>query len=1165
MSNHPLTQISFSISDSAWVVEASAGTGKTWTIERLFIKALLEATRYGVEEIPISLENILVVTFTNDATEELKQRIQEQMQSSVNLIIFWHNLGLDNIKFSELDPFQIYLFNRIKNNDFRKDITVLSRALQNFDLAAIFTIHSFCNKILHDFPFECNVNPEFELVSSKVDIYNRLVLNFLRSEIINNPFLKPYINEVYTNLEKLFASDNLELTLAERIAQKLPSDLFKIEQKELIVKYKFNSSPCLDKLIQKELDGEEMRLVKAEFLAYLVNYLEIKYREMSYALNQLTYDEIIQKVADALISSDTLRDKIFNSFPVAFIDEFQDTDTLQWQIFSQIYHLDTHMRGNVVVVGDPKQAIYRFRGADVETYLEARAQIKNYLQLDSNYRSHPEIMNFINQLFDLSNQQSSVETSFLGSGITHNNVNACAKVEIKLPSAKELQQLAVKRGVTQEFYDASVQLVVIKGSTKPERQNRLLATIAFEILALLNADPSLTGKIAILVTKNKEAAEIVKFLRRYGIRAAELKLGNIYATETANNLYLILKSMVDLANRRNFIQALSCKLLNIQLDQLDPGASNYNQLIEKYLQRFFNYKQIWDRQGVISLIYSLINDIVNDDFKKTTLTNRELANIWQLAELINEQSRKMANQSELLFWLKNKIKNANNNLAADIDGKNEELVRLDNDNEQIVITTQHKSKGLEFEILFCPYFKNSNQLDGNYDFNYRRPFFSNFRSGNAPKAALVMDPLLGKSIVENDNKEAHRLNYVALTRAKSRLYIYLKQNTFNKATGKYNQNERPDKLIELFGYVKDDPSDTSHPLFNYPQFFSAEPSLAIKNPSKLPGVVAYSRDYLSLTDLAKFNLANFANEEVKASNFACVDELFACKPAYLRQSYTALTSQTAKNDPFSLGNYFESNEPMPVKEYTYRFNILNDKNLKGATFGILFHELCEKYPLSSEELSNILQKHNIDCVKTNYLNELQLMLEESFNYKLINNLSLNYILPNSQHELEFNLLINSNVEIGHEIANLISNHFGKEHPFSMAAKSLGRIESGFLVGFIDLFFAYDGKYWVLDYKTNTLDDYSAVLDCHSRHINSLLESMADHHYYLQYLLYLVAVKRYLERRLGIQDASGLIGGTIYFYVRGIYIDHLEENQGVYLDDSCQQLVADIDKLLKSVS
>ena len=232
----------------------------------------------------------------------------------------------------------------------------------------------------------------------------------------------------------------------------------------------------------------------------------------------------------------------------------------------------------------------------------------------------------------------------------------------------------------------------------------------------------------------------------------------------------------------------------------------------------------------------------------------------------------MANHSELLFWLQNKIKNANNNLAADIDGKNEELVRLDNDDEQIIITTQHKSKGLEFKILFCPYFKNSNQLDGIYDFNYRRPFFSNFRLGNTPNAALVMDPLLGKSIVENDNKEAHRLNYVALTRAKSRLYIYLKQNTFNKATGKYNQNERPDKLIELFGYVKDDPSDTSHPLFNYPQFFSTEPNLAIKSPGKLPGVVAYSRDYLNLVDLAKLSLESFANKEVKSSNFACIDE-----------------------------------------------------------------------------------------------------------------------------------------------------------------------------------------------------------------------------------------------------------------------------------------------------
>ena len=128
----------------------------------------------------------------------------------------------------------------------------------------------------------------------------------------------------------------------------------------------------------------------------------------------------------------------------------------------------------------------------------------------------------------------------------------------------------------------------------------------------------------------------------------------------------------------------------------------------------------------------------------------------------------------------NKTHDAQTNLESDLDGNNEELVRLDNDDEQIIITTQHKAKGLEYDILFCPFFKSGIKLDGAYDFNYRRPFFSNFRDESGMRSELIMDTQLGSKIIANDNKEAHRLNYVALTRAKQRLYIYLKQPTITK-------------------------------------------------------------------------------------------------------------------------------------------------------------------------------------------------------------------------------------------------------------------------------------------------------------------------------------------------------------------------------------------------
>jgi exodeoxyribonuclease V beta subunit len=129
---------------------------------------------------------------------------------------------------------------------------------------------------------------------------------------------------------------------------------------------------------------------------------------------------------------------------------------------------------------------------------------------------------------------------------------------------------------------------------------------------------------------------------------------------------------------------------------------------------------------------------------------------------------------------------------------------------------------------------------------------------------------------------------------------------------------------------------------------------------------------------------------------------------------------------------------------------------------------------------------------------------------------------------------------------------------------LDKVEAGFLVGFIDLFFEYQGKCWILDYKTNTLTDYTRAKN-HLATENQLVESMADHHYYLQYLLYLVAVKRYLEQRLGLADATELLGGAVYFYVRGIFTEQVSSGDGIYLDTDCQNLVRELDLLFRGVS
>ena len=1106
MSNHPLKQIDFKQHNNAYVIEASAGTGKTWTIERLFIKALLESSK--LDNTIIGIENILVVTFTNDATNELKDRISSQIKATIDQIICIHNEVAP-----ELDIFSTYLNTR--KNLYKRDLTILNRALQNFDWASIYTIHGFCKKILNDYPFECLINPEFEIVNDKTQIVESLVLNFIRIEIINK--FTSNIKIVLTNLEKIFTSHDITQTLVGRIASKIPRDILTIKNATYVNKYTIDITPNLSKLADPLLDSEILPLVKAEFLASVIHYIDNNYIQN----NKLTFDELIERISDRLSNSKTLSDKIFNLYPIAFIDEFQDTDKLQWEIFSSIYHLDNVGRGNVVVVGDPKQAIYSFRGADIDTYIKAYHQINNKLSLDSNFRSNYNILNFINELF--------LGEGVLGDGITYSPSIAKANVDNTLPDVAEITSNASNRGVKAKFYDENVQIVAINGATKPFRTNALLRAMTFEILSLLNTDKTLGGKIAILVNRNQECTEIVEYLRGYGITASELKLGNIFATNTANDFFLFLNSIFDLSNRKNFIKAITSKLFNFNLSNL--VNFNENKELQILLQDFYSYQQTWNSKGVISLVYALFNRLFQNS--SYSLNNRELSNIWQLAELLNRSSA--TNQTELLFWFHQKIINASS--ATDIDGQNEELVRLDNDNEQILVTTQHKSKGLEFDIVFCPFFKSNQSFD-----TKQLPLFSSYSYDGVFNSSMVMDETLGRYIVDKNNKESQRLIYVALTRAKTRLYIYLKQPTIK--SGKYYANEKPDKITELFGYVKDKPDDLSHHLFNYPKFFSNNPQDGFKK--SLNGVIAYNRDSISDNDL---KLLQFIDNEAMDKKTNLIDVNINPTPIFYRQSYTLLTKT---NEPSKYSDNDDTNNS--IAELKYRYSILSDKECSGATFGVLFHHLCENYPVGEEKLKSILIEYNIN--NEIYRNELTIMLDEAFSYPILDNYGIGDF-TNSMHELEFNLAIKNPVLICKDIYLLMSSYFGEQHPFTIASRSLGTIEQGFLVGFIDLLFEHNGQYFVLDYKTNTLLEYTSTSDINDVD-NPLIISMAEHHYYLQYLLYLVAVKRYLEQRLNIEDASHLLGGAAYYYVRGIYTT--SEPQGIFIDKNCQNLVSELDKL-----
>ena len=618
---------------------------------------------------------------------------------------------------------------------------------------------------------------------------------------------------------------------------------------------------------------------------------------------------------------------------------------------------------------------------------------------------------------------------------------------------------------------------------------------------------------------------------------------------------------MDLSNSTKFNLAISSKLFNFELNKL-VNREAYQSEFEALYQQFYSYHQVFLNKGIISLIYQLVADVAQN---KQLISNRELANLFQLGELLHKQSKISLNSYELLHWFKNKLKTADQQLENELDGDNEELIRLDNDDDQIVITTQHKSKGLEFEILFCPYFKNDEKVGGIKQ-GYQLPFFASYQQNGSSVSELIRDKDLAQKIVERDNCEIHRLNYVALTRAKSRLYIYLEPSKLKK-DGKYNkQNSKPNKIDELFGFNYDNPLDESHKLFNYASFFG-DATNAIKPDAMLllNGVVAYQR-LIREIDLNKLSLiAEPANKLEHSQVVAKVVDGMKFTRSYLRQSYSGLASLAIANEKEHYSADDVNNSSPSLAEY--RYEILNGKlestnheRISGAKFGLLFHELCENYPLTETKITKVLQNNNL---KPDNLDMYHEMINEAFNTPLTANdvtLAQIHLEQQYQAEFEFNIQIQSQVDMADKIAAIIKNTYGDNHPYTQASLSLAIIEPGFLNGFIDLLFEHEGKFWVLDYKTNTLDNYN--ISATDEQSNPLIASMAHHHYYLQYLLYLVAVKRHLELVYNLTDASSLIGGSIYFYVRGVYVMDEAKRGGVIVDDKCIMVVKQIDDLLK---
>ncbi|MBN2298838.1 MAG: exodeoxyribonuclease V subunit beta, partial [Deltaproteobacteria bacterium] len=803
--------------DGAHLIEASAGTGKTYAIGSLYLRLLLEKG--------LTVENILVVTYTVAATEELTSRIRGNIRKAISAFQ----------TLSSEDAFILSLLNTYPDHD--RAVLILDHALKLFDEAAIFTIHGFCQRVLTEMAFESSNLFDAELITDQRDILMEVVDDFYRKQFtaeipyelvayaryrkitpeslmklvngasldaeiiprIKRPDMTPHIDAYRHAFEEV---KNTWLESAQEIEKALlvPRDrlkrntykeasiplwiesmnnfidsngddlpLFKHFEKftaSVISKYvtKGNTPPehsFFD--LCEELKGRSDELVAymEEYLTWikseLFDYVRTHLAEKKDKMGVIFFNDLLLKVRGALASSSgpSLVSALRGTYRAALIDEFQDTDPIQYEIFRKVFD-----GLPMFLIGDPKQAIYSFRGADIFTYLGAARGIseENKHTLNKNWRSEEELIHAVNRLFS----RPGNDNPFVFDQIGFVPVD---------PAEKE------GRAVLEDSQGAPLTLWFIREEgggllDKNTAEKEISRAVALEISRLLDQGsahrvmiddkPVEPGDIAVLVRENRQARQVRDELAGYGIPCVVMSDENVFESWEAFEMEVLLKAVSRPHSEGLVRAALATSIMGLSAHDID--ALNKDEgAWEECILGFGKYHDLWAGRGFMRMFRELI---ATEKVRRRVLAlqrgERMLTNFLHIAELMNQACMgKRLGMNDLLKWLS--LQRGTARGRAD-----EYQLRLESDENAVKIETVHKSKGLEYAIVFCPFNWGASTLRDKDHFSFHDP-------GSSWKASFE----LGSGRIEEHRRLAEkellaenmRLLYVALTRAKNRCYV----------------------------------------------------------------------------------------------------------------------------------------------------------------------------------------------------------------------------------------------------------------------------------------------------------------------------------------------------------------------------------------------------------
>ena len=1190
------------------LVEASAGTGKTYSIAALF-------TRLVVLE-GWAPENILVVTFTEAATAELKNRLRARLGEAL--------AALQGGETPADEFLQRLLAEALAKQERGKLILQLQAALSGFDTAAIYTIHGFCLRVLGDYAFLCGV--PFELETGPADSAARLVAaqDFWREHVADHPQnahiaarfgITPasVLAEFSGSLKRAFLDYRLPETRLPQIQKGLHAAWQKLQRnaEEIEAVYRrikpqlhggtFNASvdtlfaelrqaaqegleqPVLskpDKLLcfeDKALRGkikknqhiEEADIAALQPLAVLgrrlaeiggaeqeaairlklecLGYLKTRLAEDKRRSPRRDYDDLLLDVHAALSNpehpeqAEALAQALAAKWRVALIDEFQDTDPLQYAIFHTAF---IRQGVPVFLVGDPKQAIYGFRGADIHAYLAAAADTapEQSYTLHTNYRSHRNLVNGIGHLF------AARSRPFVLPQIAYPAVQA-ARIESLLSPAPEAA-VAVRWINPAGEGDGKL-------PNKDALRELCADYCAREIAARLNQAlsgslsiggkhggrnvPLHPGQVAVLVRTHSEAALVARALKRRGVRSVLLQQQSVFDTPEAEALHALLLFWLAPQQTEYLRFVLGGIFYGYTAHDLAELNGNENRLAE-WIALAETAAEAWQQHGIYTALTRFARQSGLEQHLLHTRNERSFTNFWQLAEILALAADECVTPSALAQWLEAQLQNVEK------DKKNTEYqLRLESDEDLVKIVTMHAAKGLEYPLVFCPFVWDASR-DLVQDWNIISQ--SNGRNLLLAKAQLGEED--EQQLFAEDLGERLRLLYVALTRAREQLVLYAApcsntpENTFayllaetgeddchairshwsslegqgraealRQAWLKRIQSAAPDRLQWLEG----EPPEASYPARDEQQGSYR----ALVLPERPLQFIRHT----SFTGLSRQTLA--AEEWLPEKLLA--DENPAAETERLPENERSefLRSKSVSDELRSNGqNVVEPNGQADLWSNEAETALLAFP--AGIQPGICLHSILEKtdFARSATEqaasYADILAKHGFEAEQ--WLPAVLEMAEAVRRAPLAENTQLADIPADSRvAEMGFVLHL-------HDFGLKRLRRWFARPDIGLpenAAAHLPQLDfhavTGFLNGFIDLIAAgKNGRVCVIDYKSNHLGnhlaDYSQA---------AMSAAVSEHHYYLQALIYAVATARYLKQRHALPESIHVR----YLFVRGL--------------------------------